>query len=121
MVYCIHMKTKKAKSIFSQRLITLRKSRELTQHQLAEALNVSRDTIAYYETRAKNPTQETVQVLADFFGVPCDQLLGTDDQVKKKPGPISKLEKQFQYVQQLPKDEQKFVSKLLDRVIAEAK
>ena len=114
------MKTKKEKSIFSQRLIALRKTKGLTQHQLAEALGVSRDTIAYYEVRAKNPTQETVQVLADFFSVPCDQLLGSDIQTKKKTGPVSKLEKQFQEVQRLPKEEQKFVSKLLDRVITEA-
>ena len=116
-MYCTQMKAKKIKSIFSQRLIALRKAKGLTQLQLAKALNVSRDTISYYEIRAKNPTHETVQVLADFFGVPCDQLLASEIQLKKKPGPVSKLQKQFQDVQHLPKEEQKFVSKFLDQFL----
>ena len=35
---------------FAEKLITLRKSRELTQEQLAEQLNVSRQSISKWES-----------------------------------------------------------------------
>ena len=40
---------KKQKSYFSKRLIELRNARGLTQEQLANELNLSTGTIAYYE------------------------------------------------------------------------
>ena len=39
---------------FAEKLITLRKSRELTQEQLAEQLNVSRQSISKWESGHKH-------------------------------------------------------------------
>ena len=59
--------TDKTKSIFSQRLIELRKEQGLTQAELADQLNIDRNRVAYYEAKAVNPTVESIQPLADFF------------------------------------------------------
>ena len=110
-----------AKSILGSKLIELRRAKGLTQPQLASALGVSRDTIAYYETKSKNPTTEFVQKTADFFDVPFDQLLAGAEQPRKKPGPVSAIEKRLNQVCSLPPDEQKFVIKFLDQVLASKK
>lgn len=53
--------------------------RELSQVELAKLLNLSQSTIAYYELNRKEPSQNTLQRLADFFGVSVDYLLGRTD------------------------------------------
>ena len=40
---------------FSQRLISLRKERDLTQHELAKIVKKQRTTVAGYETAGKEP------------------------------------------------------------------
>ena len=60
----------KNKNIFSERLIALRKAKGLTQEQLAEKLNVTRSKVAYLESRTKNPTTESIKLVADFFEIP---------------------------------------------------
>lgn len=67
---------------FSARLRMLRESRGLTQDELADALRVSRSTIAGYEAPSKErePNPHMLQRIADYFGVSVDYLLGrTDD------------------------------------------
>ena len=45
---------------FAEKLITLRKSRELTQEQLAEQLNVSRQSISKWESGQVIPEVEKI-------------------------------------------------------------
>jgi len=113
-------KARNPKSVFSQRLIGLRTARGLTQEAFAKALGVSRDVIAYYETRANNPTAEFIQRVADFFGVPVDQLLKSAAQKRTRPGPTSKLEHQLEMIRKLPKEQQKAVSTVLDMALQNA-
>lgn len=65
---------------FSIRLASLRKERGMTQEELAKAINKKRSTYSGYETENKEPDLETVCVLARFFGVSTDYLLGYSDQ-----------------------------------------
>lgn len=60
---------------FSKTLRTLRKEMRLTQEQLASYLNISRSTIAGYETKLRQPDFETLQELADYFEVSIDFLI----------------------------------------------
>lgn len=60
---------------FSKTLITLRKEKQLTQKQLASYLNISRSTLAGYETKSRQPDFETLQNMASFFGVSIDYLV----------------------------------------------
>lgn len=66
-------------SIFSYRLVALRKERQMTQSDLAKALHKTRSTISGYETEGKEPDYEMLCAFAKYFGVTTDYLLGIDD------------------------------------------
>lgn len=68
---------------FAEKLITLRKSRELTQEQLAERLNVSRQSVSKWETGQVIPEAEKLLELSRTFDVTIDYLL--------KPSEIDEL------------------------------
>lgn len=65
---------------FSNRLISLRKERKLTQEDMAKIINKKRSTVSGYETEGKEPDLETVCLLAHYFGVSTDYLLGYSDE-----------------------------------------
>ena len=54
---------------FSEKLITLRKGRDLTQEQLAEQLNVSRQSISKWESGQVIPEVEKIVELSKVFNV----------------------------------------------------
>ncbi len=58
----------------NNRLRELRKSRELSQAELAEALEVSRQTINAVEADKYDPSLPMAYRLAAFFGVPVEEL-----------------------------------------------
>lgn len=64
---------------FSNRLVSLRKERGLTQEALAKIVHLKRSTLSGYESEGKEPNLETVCMLAEYFGVTCDYLLGRSD------------------------------------------
>lgn len=64
---------------FGDRLKLLRENSGLTQQQLADNTNISRSSIAQYETNRKMPDPVGFKVLSDFFGVTLDYLLGFSD------------------------------------------
>lgn len=65
---------------FSIRLISLRKERGLTQEEMAKAINRKRSTYSGYETEGKEPDIDTICLLAKFFEVSTDYLLGYSDE-----------------------------------------
>jgi transcriptional regulator with XRE-family HTH domain len=68
--------------IFAKRFKKLRNEiLGITQDQMAEKLGVSRPTIAGYESEEKNrvPRKETLNKIAETFGVSTDWLLGNTD------------------------------------------
>jgi transcriptional regulator with XRE-family HTH domain len=65
---------------FSNRLISLRKERGLTQEDLANLIHKKRSTVSGYETEGKEPDLDTVCWLADYFDVSTDYLLGYSDE-----------------------------------------
>lgn len=62
--------------IFKNILRTLRTSQGLTQEELAKRLKISRSTIGMYEKGAREPDFETLELIADFFNVDINYLLG---------------------------------------------
>lgn len=66
--------------MFSNRLISLRKERGLTQEDMAKVIQKKRSTVSGYETEGKEPDLETVCTLARYFGVSTDYLLGYSDE-----------------------------------------
>ena len=59
----------------------LRKKRNLTQKDVADAIGITFQTYSYYETGRTKPTPETLCKLADFFDVTVDELLGRSPQL----------------------------------------
>jgi len=70
--------------MFAEILKTLRKEKNLSQVKFAQAFNISKGTIAMWETGKRQPDYDTLQKLADFFNVSVDRLLGREDK-KKEP------------------------------------
>lgn len=64
---------------------SLRQSSGCTQQELADKIGISRSTIGMYETGAREPDFETLEVIADFFNVDIDYLLGRTDKTTILP------------------------------------
>ena len=65
--------------IFKDRLKELRKEKNLSQAELAKELEVSQRSISSWETGFRQPDFETLEILAKYFGVSTDYLLGVID------------------------------------------
>ena len=61
---------------FSKIFKQLRLENKYTQQELAKKIGVSRSAIGMYETGERQPDFETLEVIADFFNVDMDFLLG---------------------------------------------
>lgn len=64
---------------FSEKLHELRKSRSLTQEELAEALFVSRTAISKWESGRGYPSIDSLKAIAKHFHVTIDELIGTEE------------------------------------------
>lgn len=66
---------------FSDRLEALRKSKKLSQEELANILKIDRTSIAHYENHKSGriPRPATLKMIADFFDVSIDYLLDRTD------------------------------------------
>lgn len=64
---------------FSETLKRLRMSKNLSQQQLADMLNVNRSTVARWETDSRVPTLDTVLKIADFFNVDLNEFIIADE------------------------------------------
>lgn len=77
---------------FAEKLIALRKGRELTQEQLAEQLNVSRQSVSKWESGQVVPEVEKLIELSKAFDVSIDYLL--------KPSELDELSVKTQLLEQ---------------------
>ena len=63
----------------SEKILSLRTARGLSQGDLAEKLDVSRQSVSKWETGQSVPDLDKIIKLADFFGVTTDYLLREDE------------------------------------------
>lgn len=64
---------------FSEKIFTLRKSNDFTQEQLADALNVSRQSVSKWESGQATPELEKIVAMSQLFGVTTDYLLKSSE------------------------------------------
>jgi transcriptional regulator with XRE-family HTH domain len=104
-----------------KRVAQLRKERDLTQQQLAEMLGIAQQTLAHYEGARLRVPASMLPTLATIFKVPVDDLLNRTEAVAatSKRGPAPKWQQQIEAIAQLPKAQQRFVSQMLDTVLAQ--
>ena len=66
------------------RLKELRKQRNITQLKLAMDLNMNQNTISRYETGEREAGYKELILIADYFNVSIDYLLGRSDNPELK-------------------------------------
>lgn len=77
--------------MFSERLSKLRAEHKKIHQQMADMLGITRQAYGNYENGSREPDFNTLEKLADYFGVSVDFLLGkTDD-----PTPADQLTSQL--------------------------
>lgn len=64
---------------FNERFKSLRLTRNYSQSELARFLRISKSSVNMYERGEREPTFDTLEVIADFFNVDMDYLLGKSD------------------------------------------
>ena len=66
-----------------ERLLKLRKERNLSQEELANVLDVSRQTISKWETDQSLPDFDKIIPLCEYFGITSDELLTGNSNIKE--------------------------------------
>lgn len=66
------------------KIAELRKKANITQERFSQIIGVARSTLAMYEIDKSEPDLNTLQKIADYFGVTIDYLLGREQPVEKQ-------------------------------------
>ncbi|MEG0283224.1 MAG: helix-turn-helix transcriptional regulator [Erysipelotrichales bacterium] len=69
---------------FNERVLELRKDNNLTQEEVAEKLDVSRQTISNWETGSAQPTIDKAIELAQLYNISLDDLVGNTSSNKRE-------------------------------------
>lgn len=69
-----------------ERLTALRKEQGLSQLELAEKLDVSRQSVSKWETGAAVPSMDKMRTLSQLYEVPIDYLMGDGDRPARAEG-----------------------------------
>ena len=98
---------------FPERLVAIRKERNLTQQALADSARCGISQLKRYESGASQPTLDVIKRLAQALRVSSDYLLfGKDER-----GPDDDLRLQFEAVSRFSSEEKKVVKSLLEGMI----
>jgi transcriptional regulator with XRE-family HTH domain len=109
-----------ASSEFGRRLVEFRKTRGLTQMQLAEAIGSSQRAISSYETVAEFPPAAVIVELARALHVSTDELFGlkpTRPANGHDDPDTRRLWKKFQQVATLPEKDRRAVIRLVNSLV----
>lgn len=77
----------------NEKLTALRKSKQLSQAQVAETLDVSRQAISNWETGAVLPSTDNLIALSRLYQVPLDHLLNGDTDLTPAPAKEKEVDK----------------------------
>lgn len=75
--------------MFSIRLKELREYKGYSQQAFANKLGFSQSAIGMWESGKREPSFETIKLLANFFSVPVDYLLGNEEKQSSNPENIT--------------------------------
>ena len=113
-------------SPFGERLIELRKARNMTQEDLAKAIGTTNRAISYYEAEGGNPPLDTLVAMAKELRCSSDALLGLTklktEPITKGDGPTTPEEKRlwnkFRQLRKLPDKDQRAVIRLVNSLMS---
>ncbi len=98
---------------FGKRIAALRKTRGLTQQQLADKVGVHPSQVHRYESGSALPAFDVLKALAIALAVSADELVFD----KNERGPDEDLRLQFEAISKFNKDEKRVVKALLEGLI----
>ena len=98
---------------FPQRLVALRKERQLTQQALADKVGVHLSQIRRYEQGETQPTLNVIRKLAIVLSVSSDALIFDD----AERDPDDELRLQFEAISQFTAEEKQVAKVLLESLI----
>lgn len=99
-----------------QRIIQLRKEKQLSREALARIINTSGAIIGRYERNERVPSVEIARNIAQALGVSLDYLVGnTDLQLD------TKLIQKIEDIQNLPEEDRSHLFYLMDNVLQNVK
>ncbi|MES1053452.1 helix-turn-helix transcriptional regulator [Bacillus thuringiensis] len=100
------------------RIKSIRTKKNISQKELADALNVNRSAISLYETNRKSPSRETTYKIATVLGVSIDYLLGLQTDISLQTENInSETAHLMKRLDSMPKDQKQNILKLIDDLI----
>lgn len=67
-----------------ERLLALRKAKQLSQEEVADRLNVTRQTVSKWETDQSTPDFDKIIPLCELYGITADELLTGEKQEQKE-------------------------------------
>lgn len=102
-----------------ERIAAFRERAGLSQQQLADALNVNQQMIAYWERRAVTLRPEQLAGLADTLKVSVEELLGKAAPKARGSGPAGKARQVFEAVSRLPRRQQQKIVEVVEALVAQ--
>jgi transcriptional regulator with XRE-family HTH domain len=103
-----------------ERIAQLRKTRGLTQTQLAEVLGVKQQTVTGYESGSRRIPVSALPLLAKTLEVSLEVLFGEEPKPARgsRRGPVPQWQEQMEAIAKLPRARQRFVMNMLEAVLA---
>lgn len=86
---------------------------------VGQQLGIAQQTLAHYEGGRLRLPVSLLPELTRTLGLSADELVGQSTTRHSRRGPTSKLQQQIEAISQLPKARQRFVSEILDTVLAQ--
>lgn len=102
-----------------ERIATFRERAGLSQQQLADALKVNQQMIAYWERRAVTLRPGQLAGLADALKVSVEELLGKAAPKARGSGPAGKARQVFEAVSRLPRRQQQKIVEVVEALVAQ--
>lgn len=102
---------------YGRHLTELREAAGLTQHQLAERLELPQSNIAFWERSDKPPRGEVLPKLALALNVSVDALLGVTPPKPKRQAAKGRLQLVFESASKLPRRQQEKVAEFVEAFV----
>lgn len=96
--------------MIGERLYDLRKDAGLTQDDLADIIKINKHSISSYEREKSEPPDAIKILIAKYFDVSVDYLLGITD----NPKPVESCTEYIRLPQNLPSDAKKSIYEYID-------
>ena len=103
------------------RLVELRKAAGLTQAELADLVAETQQNIAYWEQSERPPRSDVLPKMAEVLGVRIEDLLLSTEPIRRKAGPVGRVQKAFDEVSGLPRRHQNRIVEVVSALVDQYK